>query len=382
MDALTLSDVARARRTSGAGRARGLPRASSTRCASAPSCSAPGRPTRTSWRRWRRELAPDLALAVATGRARRARRGRAARAGGRGRPAPAQPTPADLLAAPAPAPVVLLEDPRHLGNLGACVRVAAAAGAAGVLTTGAPGPVAPGRAARLRRAALRAAGRRARARCRPATARWSRSIPRAIRSPASPGRARCSPSAPSATGCPASCWRARTRGWRCRCARRLEPEPRDGRRRRPVRTRPWRLMPPMEAQRATSPPRDRPRLAGPRRRQAARAAGTRRRRVPRVPGGARGLGPGRPRLRRRGAGARARLSVGPAGDVVRPARKRGRPCGPDAIALDGRHPLLAFGANGSPEGLERKLAHFERERTAPCWCSRARCTAGTSARRR
>ena len=32
--------------------------------------------------------------------------------------------------------VVLLENPRHLGNLGACVRVAAAAGAAGVLTTG------------------------------------------------------------------------------------------------------------------------------------------------------------------------------------------------------------------------------------------------------
>jgi TrmH family RNA methyltransferase len=49
---------------------------------------------------------------------------------------PAQPGPAEVLAAPGPAPVVLLEDPRHLGNLGACVRVAAAAGAAGVLTTG------------------------------------------------------------------------------------------------------------------------------------------------------------------------------------------------------------------------------------------------------
>jgi RNA methyltransferase, TrmH family len=35
-----------------------------------------------------------------------------------------------------PAPVVLLERPRHLGNVGACVRAAAAAGAAGVLTTG------------------------------------------------------------------------------------------------------------------------------------------------------------------------------------------------------------------------------------------------------
>jgi TrmH family RNA methyltransferase len=40
------------------------------------------------------------------------------------------------LSVPGPAPVVLLEDPRHLGNLGACVRVAAAAGAAGVVTTG------------------------------------------------------------------------------------------------------------------------------------------------------------------------------------------------------------------------------------------------------
>jgi TrmH family RNA methyltransferase len=49
---------------------------------------------------------------------------------------PAQPPVPALLADPGPAPVVLLEDPRHLGNLGACVRVAAAAGAAGVLTTG------------------------------------------------------------------------------------------------------------------------------------------------------------------------------------------------------------------------------------------------------
>jgi len=49
---------------------------------------------------------------------------------------PPQPGPAELLAAPGPAPVVLLEDPRHLGNLGACVRVAAAAGAAGVLVLG------------------------------------------------------------------------------------------------------------------------------------------------------------------------------------------------------------------------------------------------------
>jgi len=40
----------------------------------------------------------------------------------------------DLLDDPRPAPVVLLEDPRNLGNLGACVRVAAAADAAGLLT--------------------------------------------------------------------------------------------------------------------------------------------------------------------------------------------------------------------------------------------------------
>lgn len=39
-----------------------------------------------------------------------------------------------------PAPVVLLEDPRTMGNMGACVRVAAAADAAAVLTTGANDP--------------------------------------------------------------------------------------------------------------------------------------------------------------------------------------------------------------------------------------------------
>jgi TrmH family RNA methyltransferase len=39
-------------------------------------------------------------------------------------------------AALGPGRIVLLEDPRHLGNVGAVVRVAAAAGAAAVLTTG------------------------------------------------------------------------------------------------------------------------------------------------------------------------------------------------------------------------------------------------------
>ena len=43
---------------------------------------------------------------------------------------------AAVLADHRPAPIVLLEDPRDLGNMGACVRVAAAADAAAVLTTG------------------------------------------------------------------------------------------------------------------------------------------------------------------------------------------------------------------------------------------------------
>lgn len=47
---------------------------------------------------------------------------------------------AALLADPRPAPLVLLEDPRTMGNMGACVRVAAAADAAGVLTTGGNDP--------------------------------------------------------------------------------------------------------------------------------------------------------------------------------------------------------------------------------------------------
>jgi TrmH family RNA methyltransferase len=48
--------------------------------------------------------------------------------------------PAAALADPRAAPVVLLEDPRDLGNLGACVRVAAAADAAAVLSTGGHDP--------------------------------------------------------------------------------------------------------------------------------------------------------------------------------------------------------------------------------------------------
>jgi TrmH family RNA methyltransferase len=44
------------------------------------------------------------------------------------------------MALSAPAPIVLLENPSHLGNLGAVVRVAAAAGAAAVLVTGGRDP--------------------------------------------------------------------------------------------------------------------------------------------------------------------------------------------------------------------------------------------------
>jgi TrmH family RNA methyltransferase len=47
---------------------------------------------------------------------------------------------ASVLADRRAAPVVLLEDPRDLGNMGACVRVAAAADVAGVLTTGTHDP--------------------------------------------------------------------------------------------------------------------------------------------------------------------------------------------------------------------------------------------------
>jgi RNA methyltransferase, TrmH family len=43
---------------------------------------------------------------------------------------------AEVLSDERQAPLVLLEDPRTMGNMGACVRVAAAADAAGVLTTG------------------------------------------------------------------------------------------------------------------------------------------------------------------------------------------------------------------------------------------------------
>jgi RNA methyltransferase, TrmH family len=48
--------------------------------------------------------------------------------------------PLAVLAAKGQQPLVLLEDPRHFGNLGAVIRVAAAVEAAGVLTTGRQDP--------------------------------------------------------------------------------------------------------------------------------------------------------------------------------------------------------------------------------------------------
>jgi TrmH family RNA methyltransferase len=89
-----------------------------------------------------RELAPDLAGQLA---------GRVEQIGAEdlaelaplvprtGVVAVARRPPVDLtavLADPRPAPVVLLEQPKNMGNIGACIRVAAAADAAAVLTTG------------------------------------------------------------------------------------------------------------------------------------------------------------------------------------------------------------------------------------------------------
>ncbi len=88
----------------------------------------------------RARLAPDVALAPAAVEARELAavvpRAQIVAVARRHR----QPGVEEVLAAPGPEPVILLEDPRHLGNLGACVRVAAAAGAAAVLTTGRQDP--------------------------------------------------------------------------------------------------------------------------------------------------------------------------------------------------------------------------------------------------
>jgi TrmH family RNA methyltransferase len=93
-----------------------------------------------------RELAPDLAGQLA-GRVETVDAGQLAdlvpMVPHTGVVAIARRPPVDLaatLADPRPAPVVLLEDPRNMGNIGACIRVAAAAEAAAVLTTGGNDP--------------------------------------------------------------------------------------------------------------------------------------------------------------------------------------------------------------------------------------------------
>jgi TrmH family RNA methyltransferase len=86
----------------------------------------------------RKRLAPDIRIAVEVVDAAALKevvpRGQVVAVSRR----PAHPDPDSVLAGPGH--VVLLEDPRHLGNLGAVVRVAAAAGAAGVMTTGRQNP--------------------------------------------------------------------------------------------------------------------------------------------------------------------------------------------------------------------------------------------------
>jgi TrmH family RNA methyltransferase len=87
----------------------------------------------------RRELAPDLDL-VAAGLV-EVPAAQVVDAGGRPLPSPLlgwcdRPSWTLTAAMARPGPVVVLEQPRHLGNAGAVVRVAAAAGAAAVVTTG------------------------------------------------------------------------------------------------------------------------------------------------------------------------------------------------------------------------------------------------------
>ncbi len=92
------------------------------------------------------ELAPDLEGSL-TGRVEQVSAGEIERmvphAPRTGAVAIARRPPVDVaavLAGGRAAPVVLLEDPRTMGNMGACVRVAAAADAAAVLTTGSNDP--------------------------------------------------------------------------------------------------------------------------------------------------------------------------------------------------------------------------------------------------
>ena len=144
--------------------------------------------------------------------------------------------PAAILAAPDPEPVVLLDRPSHLGNVGAVVRVAAAAGAAAVLTTG---PLDPWHPAALRGAAgLHFALPVARLARLPATAR-----PLVTLDPRGEplGRAAIPPSAVLVVGAerggvsPDLCARAATRVRDPDARGRLQPQPRDGGGGRPLR---------------------------------------------------------------------------------------------------------------------------------------------------
>ena len=135
---------------------------------------------------------------------------------------------AALRAARGAGPIVLLEDPRDLGNIGAVVRVAAGADAAGVVTTGMHDPWDPavlrgsaglhfalpvgrddGFAAALAGEGAAPAPRRPLLALDP-----DGELLDPARCPPTP----CSPSGPSATASASSCSRAPTRACGCRCA--------------------------------------------------------------------------------------------------------------------------------------------------------------------
>ena len=131
--------------------------------------------------------------------------------------------PAVVLAGERPEPVVLLEDPRDLGNMGACVRVAAAADIAGVLSTGSHDPWAPDA---LRGAAgLHFAVPVARIAALDELDSGRRTLlaldpdGEPIAPAELPRRARCWRSAPSATASATSCSRGPTRASASPCAR-------------------------------------------------------------------------------------------------------------------------------------------------------------------
>ncbi len=219
---------------------------SSTPCASAPT---------SSW--WSPRTSPRLARAARassrptspsrrrTVERRPAGRGatwspRAAVAGAGGRP-PTRSTSGATTSWPAAGPVVVLERPRHLGNLGAVVRVAAAADAGGVLVVGDADPWHP--------TAVRAAAglHLALARGSPATRLPDDTGTRPIvaldpdgddlAGGACHGR-RCCWSAPNAAGCRPTLLAARRHaGAAADARRRVEPQPRHRGRGRALRRR-------------------------------------------------------------------------------------------------------------------------------------------------